>query len=69
MKGKKRVAATPWPSTRHLMLINKVHSTECRVDMRDWFTINSRVRQGCVAAPDLLKCVIICDYLMTKVCE
>ncbi|KAI8518875.1 hypothetical protein Bbelb_021320 [Branchiostoma belcheri] len=33
----------------------------------EWFTINSGVRQGCVAAPDLFNCVI--DYLMTKVCE
>ena len=33
----------------------------------DWFSINSGVRQGCVAAPDLFNCVI--DYLMTKVSE
>ena len=32
-----------------------------------WFPINSRVRQGCVAVPDLYNCVI--DYLMIKVCE
>ncbi|CAH1233298.1 Hypp676 [Branchiostoma lanceolatum] len=32
----------------------------------EWFTINSGVRQGCVAAPDLFNCI---DYLMTKVCE
>ena len=31
------------------------------------FTINSGVRQGCVAAPDLFNCII--DYLMTKVSE
>ncbi|CAH1248421.1 Hypp8135 [Branchiostoma lanceolatum] len=33
----------------------------------EWFTINSGVRQRCVAAPDFFNCVI--DYLMTKVCE
>ena len=32
-----------------------------------FFTINSGVRQGCVAAPDLFNCVL--DYLMSKVCE
>ena len=31
------------------------------------FNINSGVRQGCVAAPDLFNCVI--DHLMTRVCE
>ena len=31
----------------------------------DWFAINSGVRQGCVAAPDLFNCVV--DYLMTQV--
>ncbi|KAI8518905.1 hypothetical protein Bbelb_021620 [Branchiostoma belcheri] len=33
----------------------------------DWFQINSGVRQGCVAAPDLFNCVV--DYLMSKVSE
>ena len=32
-----------------------------------WFAINSGVRQGCVAAPDLFNCVI--DYLMERVSE
>ena len=31
----------------------------------EWFPINSGVRQGCVAAPDLFNSVI--DYLMTRV--
>ena len=33
----------------------------------DSFAINSGVRQGCVAAPDLFNCVV--DYLMSKVAE
>ena len=33
----------------------------------DEFTINSGVRQGCVAAPDLFNCVI--DYIMEKVTQ
>ncbi|KAI8486243.1 hypothetical protein Bbelb_359590 [Branchiostoma belcheri] len=33
----------------------------------EWFQINSGVRQGCVAAPDLFNCVV--DYLMSKVSE
>ena len=33
----------------------------------NFFGINSGVRQGCVAAPDLFNCVV--DYLMSKVCE
>ena len=33
----------------------------------DWFSINSGVRQGCVAAPDLFNSVI--DHLMTQVKE
>ncbi|KAI8510934.1 hypothetical protein Bbelb_118500 [Branchiostoma belcheri] len=33
----------------------------------EWFQINSVVRQGCVAAPDLFNCVV--DYLMSKVSE
>ena len=40
-----------------------------RVNGKDssYFTINSGVRQACVAAPDLFNCVI--DHLMTRVCE
>ncbi|KAL1276258.1 hypothetical protein QQF64_035881 [Cirrhinus molitorella] len=38
-----------------------------RVNGRDWFSISSGVRQGCVAAPDLFSCII--DHLMSKVCE
>ena len=33
----------------------------------EWFPINSGVRQGCVAAPELFNCVI--DHLMSRVCE
>lgn len=46
------------------------NSESCvRVNGKDseWFPINSGVRQGCVAAPDLFNCVI--DHLMTQVCE
>ncbi|CAH1233196.1 Hypp638 [Branchiostoma lanceolatum] len=55
-----------------LTLFQQLYSTaeSCvRVNGKEseWFTINSGVRQGCVAAPDLFNCVI--DYLMTKVCE
>lgn len=32
-----------------------------------WFSVNSGVRQGCVAASDLFNCVI--DYLMNRVCN
>ena len=47
------------------------HSTESCVRANgsdsEWFSINSGVRQGCVAAPELFNCVI--DHLMTRVCE
>ncbi|KAJ8287175.1 hypothetical protein GJAV_G00048520 [Gymnothorax javanicus] len=40
-----------------------------RVSGKDsgWFPIDSGVRQGCVAAPDLFNCVV--DHLMTQVCK
>ena len=34
--------------------------------LSEWFNINSGVRQGCVAAPDLFNCVV--DHLMSRVC-
>lgn len=33
----------------------------------NWFSNNSGVRQGCVAAPDLFNCII--DHLMDRVCS
>jgi len=34
--------------------------------LSEWFNINSGIRQGCVAAPDLFNCVV--DHLMSLVC-
>ena len=34
--------------------------------LSEWFNINSGVRQGCGAAPDLFNCVV--DHLMSWVC-
>ena len=34
--------------------------------LSEWFNINSGVRQGCVAVPDLFNCVA--DHLMSRVC-
>jgi len=35
-------------------------------ELSEWFNINSGVRQGCAAAPDLFNCVV--DHLMSRVC-
>ena len=48
-----------------------VMGTECcvRFNNKDavWFSVDSGVRQGCMAVPDLCNCVI--DHLVTHVCQ
>ena len=64
-----KILGTP-PKMLHLLQQLYTDAKSCvRIGGTDSaeFTINSGVRQGCVAAPDLFNCVI--DYIMSKVVE